>query len=87
MGGIRYRPGKKRGFSMPLAEWLRGTLSDWFGGDALIAGLLQLDAARRRCADHQRGARDCDRFLESLVAGESWTRPFPANECDGGPAL
>jgi len=77
---------------MPLAEGLRETLRDWFAalvfrGHALIAGWLQLDAARGWWADRQSGARDCHRFLWSLVVWESRAQRFPADDGCGGPAL
>ena len=81
----------KTGFSMPLAEWLRGPLRDWgaarmFRGDGLIADWLQLDAARRWWAEHQSGARDCNRVFWSLLVLESWAQRFLAGHDCAGPA-
>jgi asparagine synthase (glutamine-hydrolysing) len=82
---------EKMGFSMPLAEWLRRTLGDWFAarvfrGDPLIAHWLELDVARRWWAEHQSGGRNVNRFLWSLVVLEAWAQRFIAGDASAGPA-
>ena len=82
---------KKTGLSIPLAEWFRGPLRDWFAArvlrdDVFIAEWLQLDAVRRCWADHQSGSRDYNRFLWSLVVLESWAQHFLAGDGCRGPA-
>jgi asparagine synthase (glutamine-hydrolysing) len=76
---------KKTGLSIPLAEWLRGPLRDWFTArvlrdDVFIAEWLQFDVVCRCWADHQSGSRDYNRFLWSLVVLESWAQHFLAGD-------
>jgi asparagine synthase (glutamine-hydrolysing) len=77
----------KRGFSMPLAAWMRGALRPWverrlFTGQPRIGDWIDLGVARQWWDEHQRG-RNLNRFLWSLVVLESWARRYLAG--DGAP--
>lgn len=68
--------GKKRGFDIPLAAWLRGPLRP-----ALEAGLAELPRAwfqgpalERLAGEHQSGRRDHARLLWSLLMLSRWWR-------------
>jgi asparagine synthase (glutamine-hydrolysing) len=71
----------KMGFSMPLADWLRGPLRDLVEERALsdhgvLADLFDIGAARSWWEEHRRGTRDYNRFFWSLVVFEAWARRF-----------
>jgi asparagine synthase (glutamine-hydrolysing) len=68
----------KRGFGVPLADWLRGPLRDWcedlldpkrFGG-----GLLNVDAARSLWEGHISGRRNSHYAIWALLMFEGWRR-------------
>jgi asparagine synthase (glutamine-hydrolysing) len=78
----------KMGFSMPLAVWFRSELKGWFeervfAGDPFIAQWLELGAVRDWWAEHQRGARDLNRFMWSLLVLECWAQRFLAGTSNG----
>ena len=80
----------KVGFSMPLAEWMRGALRPWverrlFSGRARIGEWVDLMVVREWWQAHQQG-RDLNRFLWSLLVLESWAAQPHAAPTAGGPS-
>jgi asparagine synthase (glutamine-hydrolysing) len=69
--------GRKRGFSIPAAAWLRGELEP-FARETLSAGTLRrqgffdASAARRLLDDHVAGREDLSRQLWGLLAFTLW---------------
>jgi asparagine synthase (glutamine-hydrolysing) len=69
--------GKKRGFSIPAAAWLRGELEP-FARDTLCAdtlrrqGFFDSDVVRRLIDDHVEGREDRSRQLWGLLAFTLW---------------
>ena len=67
--------GRKRGFSIPAAAWLRGELEP-FARETLSAvgrqGLLDPAAATRVLDDHVSGREDLSRQLWGLLAFTLW---------------
>ena len=69
--------GKKRGFSIPAAAWLRGDLEP-FARETLSAttlrrqGFLRPDAVERVLDRHVRGEEDLSRQLWGLLAFTLW---------------
>ena len=68
---------EKRGFGVPLGEWLRGPLRDW--AEALLApglleqdGLLDAAAVRAVWAQHLAGRRDRRFLLWNLLMFQAW---------------
>jgi asparagine synthase (glutamine-hydrolysing) len=77
--------GPKHGFTMPIGEWLRGSLKDLAGelllGDRLRnRGLFDRAVLERLWNDHQQRRRDHQHRLWTLVMLELWFRQF----ADGG---
>lgn len=67
----------KKGFSVPLAQWLRGPLKDW--GAALLDpvrlrddGVFQARPVLRKWQEHQSGARDWSTHLWSVLMMQAW---------------
>ena len=67
----------KAGFGIPVGEWLRGPLKAW--ADDLLSeerlrrgGLFDVEAIRRRYAEHQSGHRDSTVALWSILMFDSW---------------
>jgi asparagine synthase (glutamine-hydrolysing) len=67
----------KEGFSVPVADWLRGPLRDW--GDGLLTaarvredGLLDPDLTARLWREHQSGGRNHAAPLWSLLMFRAW---------------
>ena len=76
---ILYRP--KMGFSIPLAQWLRGDLKSTFeerilAKDAYIGNFYNLDVIQRWWGHHQRGMRDYAPYLWALLILECWCQRF-----------
>ncbi len=74
----------KRGFGVPVADWLRGPLREWAGShidDALSAypDLLDAAAVKTLWAEHLSGERDWNLWLWNLAMfqawGSRWNRP------------
>lgn len=67
----------KKGFSMPVSHWLRGSLKDW-GGSLLAPERIRNDGFFDEAAvsalwhRHQSGEEDCSRVLWSLLMFQSW---------------
>lgn len=71
----------KMGFSIPLAQWLRGELKPLFEArvfarDACVAEWLEPAAIRKWWQQHQRGTRDYAYHLWAVLMLESWGRRF-----------
>lgn len=67
----------KKGFSVPLAQWLRGPLREW--GDALLAparlregGLFHVAPIQRKWQEHVSGRRDWSTHLWSVLMVQAW---------------
>ena len=67
----------KKGFSVPLAQWLRGPLKDW--GAALLdpvrlrdEGVFQAQPVLRKWREHQSGTRDWSTHLWSVLMMQAW---------------
>lgn len=67
----------KQGFGVPLGQWLRGPLRDW--ADALLderrlrdEGNLDVASVRRRWCEHQRGSRNWQNSLWSVLMFQAW---------------
>ncbi len=67
----------KKGFSVPLAVWLRGPLKDWAA--ALLdparlrqQGLFHAEPIERKWREHQSGARDWSTHLWSIIMTQAW---------------
>ncbi len=78
-GEILNRP--KMGFSIPLAQWLRGDLKRVFeerifSKDAFLENLFEPHAIRHWWNQHQRGTRDYSCHLWALLMLECWGKKF-----------
>jgi asparagine synthase (glutamine-hydrolysing) len=74
---------EKRGFGVPLGEWLRGPLRGWaealLDRRALAAdGLLDPAAVRAVWEEHLRGVRDRRFLLWNLLVFRAWRQQYPA---------
>lgn len=67
----------KKGFSVPLAQWLRGPLRDWAAA-LLEPGRLRQDgvfheaAVSRKWQEHVSGRRDWSKHLWSILMVQAW---------------
>jgi asparagine synthase (glutamine-hydrolysing) len=73
--------GRKRGFGVPIAAWLRGELRPMLeeivlSDRALARGYLEPQAIRRLVADHLSARADCAKQLWALLALELWHQTF-----------
>ena len=67
--------GRKRGFSIPAAAWLRGELSGFARevlNDVGRQGFFDRDVAMRVLDEHVAGRRDSSRQLWGLLAFTLW---------------
>ena len=76
---ILYR--KKQGFSVPLAQWLRGELKDMAGQrilapDSGLQYFFKPAPLKKLWDDHQAGKRNHATILWSLLMFELWHRRF-----------
>lgn len=67
----------KRGFAVPLAEWLRGPLKDWV--DELLdpillqqQGIFNVTSVRNRWVEHREGVFNWHTLIWKLVMFQSW---------------
>lgn len=67
----------KKGFSIPIDDWIRGPLRNW--GSELLSkdklekeGFLNVDAILVRWAEHCEGKRNWGTFLWNVLIFESW---------------
>jgi asparagine synthase (glutamine-hydrolysing) len=71
---------RKKGFSVPVAEWFRGELKE-FAQDTMFRradGLLDQEFLTRCWNQHQRGQRDWSALLWCVVMFRSWQEVFKA---------
>jgi asparagine synthase (glutamine-hydrolysing) len=87
--------GPKRGFGLPVADWLRGELrpmlqSTVLSDRALARGYLQPQAIRRLVGEHLSGRADHAKPLWALLTLELWHQAFidrpVSDQTDGGGA-
>ncbi len=69
----------KAGFSVPIAEWLRGPLREWAEdllGDAALAedGLFRPGPIRRKWREHLEGRQDWYTWLWPVIMFQAWNR-------------
>ncbi len=76
---------RKQGFSVPVAEWLRGALRPW--AEDLLAperlrrqGLLDPDAVQRVWRQHQCGWRNHHNLLWSILMFQAWEDAWPTGK-------
>jgi asparagine synthase (glutamine-hydrolysing) len=95
----RYVPKKlferpKKGFSLPVGEWLRGPLREW--AEALLQedrlkreGYFDSAAARKLWAEHLSGQRDVENATWALLMFQAWLERWrrPAIEAERVPPL
>jgi asparagine synthase (glutamine-hydrolysing) len=67
----------KAGFSVPLAQWLRGPLRDWAEallepGQLAADGMLAPEKVRRVWCEHQTGTADRSTMLWTVLMFRSW---------------
>jgi len=72
-------PRAKRGFAVPLGDWLRGPLrpvveDTLFDRDLWPVGVFDRAALRRYWDDHRSGRRDCKWGIWTLLALQWWAR-------------
>lgn len=69
----------KKGFSVPIGEWLRGPLREW-AEDLLSeqslssSGLIFAQPVREKWAEHQSGHRNWQYFLWNVLMFQAWYR-------------
>jgi asparagine synthase (glutamine-hydrolysing) len=71
----------KRGFTIPINEWLKGGMKDFFAdrlfnSSGLISEAVSTNAVRTIWDEHQKGQRDNSAFLWSLVMLGMWESQF-----------
>jgi asparagine synthase (glutamine-hydrolysing) len=76
---VMYR--KKMGFSVPLAEWLRGELKEFtekrlFVGTSGLSNFIQVAPLRKMWEDHQSGKRNYSSNLWCFLMFELWFKKF-----------
>lgn len=78
----------KKGFSVPVAAWLRGPLKDW--GAALLEparlrrdGLFHAGPIVRKWEEHQRGSHDWGTHLWSILMTQAWLDRNKSNTTKG----
>ena len=67
----------KAGFAIPIGDWIRGPLSEWaadlLSEQSLAAhGLFDGGVIRRMFAEHQRGRRDSQYPLWTILMFQAW---------------
>ena len=71
----------KMGFSVPLSRWFKTSLRSRFERDVLhadMAGLINLQEARRLWQEHLSGSRDWSKELWNLLMLALWSRRYNA---------
>lgn len=69
----------KRGFSMPIARWLRHDMKEMasdliFSNHGLVDEMLDINSVRKMWHEHQNGSRDHNVFLWALIMLGLWDR-------------
>lgn len=72
----------KRGFSVPMADWLRGPLREW--AESLLSqsrlrreGFFHPDPVRQTWASHVSGNKDCSAQLWCVLMFQAWLDAHP----------
>ena len=72
----------KKGFGVPIEQWLRGDLRDW--AESLLdertladQGFFHVSAVRRAWQQHLVGWADHSTILWSILAFQAWNRERP----------
>lgn len=74
----------KKGFGVPIGEWLRGPLCDW-SGDLLSSdtlrtdGLLDSKVVRARFDEHLSGKRNWQYALWTVLQFQAWRAAYPGS--------
>ena len=82
--------GPKKGFSVPLGEWLRGPLRDW-AGDLLSEsrltrqGFFDPGSVQKKWADHLKGRFQWQTTLWAILMFQAWLDEFHVGEFTSGP--
>jgi asparagine synthase (glutamine-hydrolysing) len=68
---ITKRP--KKGFGIPLSDWLRGPLSDWMNDLLSVErinrqGIVSSDIVTRLLVEHNKGSHDHGKLLWNLIS-------------------
>jgi asparagine synthase (glutamine-hydrolysing) len=75
---------KKRGFTFPVARWLKGVLKDrmddLLAPETLPERLVDPGMIMRYRDNHLRGRQNNYRLLYSLMAFQAWRRRYPGVE-------
>ncbi len=72
---VLHRP--KKGFGMPIGQWLRGPLAEQaadLGASLASSGLVERAAVERLLDEHRRGTHDHKKRLWTLMVLELWRR-------------
>jgi asparagine synthase (glutamine-hydrolysing) len=82
----------KRGFGIPLSEWIRGPLNGLVRETLLSQrarerGIMRPAAIERMFAEHDSGRRDNSYFLYLLFVFEQWLVEFGSKVQQPAPAL
>jgi asparagine synthase (glutamine-hydrolysing) len=77
----------KRGFGVPLSEWLRGPLRDWaeslLDSDRLRdEGFLHADAVRSKWQEHVSGQREWHYWLWDVLMFQAWLENWSQSAAD-----
>ncbi|NYT43765.1 asparagine synthase (glutamine-hydrolyzing) [Alcaligenaceae bacterium] len=79
----------KKGFSVPMAAWLRGPLQDW--GAALLdpvrlrdGGIFHAAPVMQKWREHQAGKHDWSTHLWSVLMTQAWLEQTRINDSERG---
>ena len=69
--------GTKKGFSIPLAEWLRGPLKEWAGNllsehSISKSGILDPKVVQTVWQEHLSGKKNFQHLLWSILMFQAW---------------
>jgi asparagine synthase (glutamine-hydrolysing) len=90
---ITHRP--KKGFAVPVGEWLKGPLREW--GEELLSssrlqsqGVLDSRLVHQKWSEHLAGKRDWEKLLWPVIMFEAWMDGWassPSVSCPGVPLV
>jgi asparagine synthase (glutamine-hydrolysing) len=74
---------QKAGFAIPIGDWIRSPLSDWAAGllseqSLSLTGLFDVAVIRRIFDEHQRGLRDWQYPLWTILMFQAWYKRWAA---------